>query len=77
MVYWVVCTGVAVMAVCTQVQDAHQASTAVRKTFHLLVLAVYLPGIAWECTLMHLASGIAFAALILTEVYYQSLALFF
>lgn len=68
LVYWVVCSGVAVLAVWTQVQDQQAASTAVRKTFHLLMLAVYLPGLAWECTLMYLASGIAFAALITLEV---------
>jgi dolichol kinase len=68
LLYWLVCSGVAVIAVCTQVQDKQQASTGVRKTFHLLMLAVYVPGLAWECTLLYLASGIALAALITLEV---------
>ena len=44
------------------------SSTITRKFFHLLALAVYIPGIIYEPYLMHLASSVAVAAFIFVEV---------
>jgi dolichol kinase len=68
MVYWLLCSFIAVYAVRVQVQHHKHASSAVRKIFHVLIVAVYLPGLAWECTLLYLSSGVALALLILVEV---------
>ncbi|CAB3366779.1 Hypothetical predicted protein [Cloeon dipterum] len=68
MVYWVICCFFAVSSVRVQVQNKQHASSAVRKIFHVLILAVYLPGLAWECTLLYLSSGVALAFLILAEM---------
>jgi len=68
LVYWFICCFFAICAVRVQVQNHQQASTSVRKIFHVLIVAVYLPGLAWECTLLYLSSGVALAFLILVEV---------
>lgn len=71
MVYWLICCFFAICAVRVQVQNHKHASSAVRKIFHALIVAVYLPGLAWECTLLYLSSGVALALLILVEVKFQ------
>ena len=44
------------------------SSTITRKFFHLLALAVYIPGIIYEPYLTHLASSVAVAAFVFIEV---------
>ncbi|XP_059486401.1 dolichol kinase [Neocloeon triangulifer] len=68
LLYWVMCCFFAITSVRVQVQNKQHASSAVRKIFHVLILAVYLPGLAWECTLLYLSSGIALAFLVLVEM---------
>ena len=46
-----------------------QTSTSIRKYFHALALAVYLPGIYLDPSMTHLASSVAAAAFIFTEVH--------
>ena len=47
---------------------SNASSTVVRKCFHLLALAVYIPGVVYEPYVTHLASSVAVAAFIFVEV---------
>ena len=76
MSYWIVCCLAAVSAVWLQVNEGEHASTSVRKVFHILAVAVYLPGVAIAPTLLYLASGIVLAIFILLEVSIEVFRLF-
>lgn len=67
-VYWAAASGLGTIAIATQTSIGSKASTARRKIFHILSVAVYLPGFIFECDLIYLASGIAFAGQIALEV---------
>nr|CAD7194842.1 unnamed protein product [Timema douglasi] len=67
-VYWIVCSVVAILAVTTQVKVGEHASTRVRKYFHLLALAVFIPGILLRFCLLYLASGVVLALFVILEV---------
>ncbi|XP_025829882.1 dolichol kinase isoform X3 [Agrilus planipennis] len=56
--YWILCCIVATLIVRNQIEDGNKASTIVRKTFHVLAVAVYLPGLLYCCNLLYLASGV-------------------
>lgn len=45
-----------------------QTTTITRKYFHVLAIAVFLPGIMLESKLTHLAASVALAAFIFVEV---------
>ena len=47
---------------------SNASSTIVRKYFHLLALAIYIPGVIYEPYVTHLASSVAVAAFIFIEV---------
>ncbi|XP_077288581.1 dolichol kinase [Arctopsyche grandis] len=66
-VYWAAASGLGTIAIATQTSIGSKASTARRKIFHILSVAVYLPGFIFECDLIYLASGIAFAGQIALE----------
>lgn len=51
-----------ILAVKLQIGSSEQASTRVRKIFHILIVLVYIPGLIFECTFLYLASGVALAA---------------
>lgn len=67
-IYWVICSGLAVMAVNVQIQGQQQASTVVRKYFHMLAVAVFIPGLIKECCVLYLASGVVLAVITTLEV---------
>nr|CAD7423999.1 unnamed protein product [Timema monikensis] len=67
-VYWIVCSVVAILAVTTQVKAGEHASTRVRKYFHLLALAVFIPGILLRFCLLYLASGVVLALFVILEI---------
>ncbi|XP_060525851.1 dolichol kinase [Cylas formicarius] len=67
-IYWGCCVGVAVVAVSHQVNRAKKASTSIRKIFHLLIVAVYLPGLAYKCSFLYLASGVSLGVFFALEV---------
>lgn len=46
---------------------SNASSTIVRKCFHLLALAIYIPGVIYEPYVTHLASSVAVAAFIFIE----------
>lgn len=67
-IYWAAASALGGIAISTQTSLGSKASTARRKIFHILAVAVYLPGFIFECDLIYLASGIALAAQIALEV---------
>jgi dolichol kinase len=67
-IYWVICSGLAVMAVNVQIQGQQRASTVVRKYFHILAVAVFIPGLIRECCFLYLASGVVLAVITALEV---------
>lgn len=64
---WIAFSVLAVSAVAFQVKGQKKASTVVRKTFHLLALAVYVPGLILHLCLLYTASGIVFALFVALE----------
>ncbi|KAG8227783.1 hypothetical protein J437_LFUL006417 [Ladona fulva] len=68
LVYWFGCCVLAILAVGSQMTKSTVASTVVRKNFHYLIVAVYIPGVIFDCSLLYLSSGIALAIFILVEM---------
>lgn len=48
--------------------SSKQASTSVRKMFHLLLLLVYVPGVLYECALLYIATGVALALMAVIDL---------
>lgn len=59
---------IAVYAINRQIKEAKKASTIARKTFHILAVMVYFPGILHKCTFMYLASAVTLGIFISIEV---------
>ena len=70
MLYWtlIVCLSVGVVVWKSRSVRGGTSTVIVRKYFHLLGLAVYVPGVILEPELTHLASSVAVAAFIFIEV---------
>lgn len=51
-----------------QLGNSTQANTRVRKIFHLLIVLVYVPGMVYQCSLLYIASGVAFAIFVVLEL---------
>lgn len=68
--YWLCVVAVAVVFVAwkSRYSNSNASSTVVRKFFHLLALAIYIPGVIYEPYVTHLASSVALAAFIFIEV---------
>ncbi|XP_065369637.1 dolichol kinase [Calliphora vicina] len=49
-------------------RNTKQASTRVRKMFHLLVVLVYVPGLLYECAFLYIASGVALALMAIFDL---------
>lgn len=64
---WIVFSMLAVTAVTFQVRGQKKASTTVRKVFHLLALAVFIPGLILRICMLYTASGIVFALFVALE----------
>nr|CAI5818600.1 unnamed protein product [Callosobruchus analis] len=67
MMYWSFCTGIAILSVSNQVFYAKKASTGKRKIFHILCVAVYIPGLLYKCSLLYLASGMLTGLFLILE----------
>ncbi|XP_075224704.1 dolichol kinase isoform X3 [Lycorma delicatula] len=68
LIYWVVCSVIAIISVIIQVYGCKKASTVVRKIFHILAVAVFVPGLIFRPCLLYLASGICFALFVALEL---------
>ena len=66
--YWSVCSLLGVLAVYFQIRKGDKASTVVRKTFHVLTVLVYAPGIILRPCFLYLASGVVFGILMAIDV---------
>ncbi|KAI4457895.1 transmembrane protein 15-related [Holotrichia oblita] len=66
--YWVLCSGCATYAVSKQIKVAKKASTVIRKSFHILAILVFLPGLLFECIFIYLASGVTLGIFIILEL---------
>ncbi|XP_012281810.1 dolichol kinase [Orussus abietinus] len=67
-VYWALCLLLGISAITYRILSNIHASTSARKSFHLLAVAVYIPGLIMEPTLLYLASGVIMALFVLLEL---------
>ncbi|KAH8369686.1 hypothetical protein KR093_000603, partial [Drosophila rubida] len=51
-----------------QLGSSTQANTRVRKIFHLLIMLVFVPGLVYQCALLYIATGVAFAIFVVLEL---------
>ncbi|XP_076288430.1 dolichol kinase [Lasioglossum baleicum] len=66
--YWAICLLVAVIAVTYQILWNFQATSSIRKIFHILAVLVYVPGLIYEQTLLYFASGVIMGLFIFLEL---------
>lgn len=66
--YWAICSVCATFAMSRQIKWAQKASTVTRKSFHILAVLVFLPGLLFECCFIYLASGVVLGIFIALEV---------
>nr|XP_033322583.1 dolichol kinase [Megalopta genalis] len=66
--YWAICLLVAIIAVVYQILWNSQATTSIRKIFHILAVLVYIPGLIYEQTLLYFASGVIMGLFIFLEL---------
>lgn len=58
----------AILAVIWQVKKNRKGSTAVRKNFHVLIVAVYIPGLFYQCDFLYIASVVIMAVFVVLEL---------
>lgn len=51
-----------------KIKGAQKASTITRKIFHVLSVAVFIPGLLYHCNFLYLASGVVLGAFLVLEV---------
>lgn len=68
--YWSCVVAIAVVFVAwkSRHSKSNASSAIVRKIFHLLALAIYIPGVVYDPYVTHLASSVAVASFIFIEV---------
>lgn len=66
--FYLTLVGATVFIIYWQLQIRGQASTRVRKTFHFLIVLVYVPGILYECAFLYIASGVALALMVVFDL---------
>lgn len=67
-IFWSILSAAAAVVVYRKINGAEKASTVVRKIFHLLAVAVYIPGLLYHCNFLYLASGVVFGVFIILDV---------
>lgn len=68
MIIWSILSTAAAIVVHRKINGAKKASTVVRKIFHLLAVAVYVPGLIYHCNFLYLASGVVLGVFIILDV---------
>mmetsp|Transcript_15123 Transcript_15123/g.42381 ORF Transcript_15123/g.42381 Transcript_15123/m.42381 type:complete len:354 (+) Transcript_15123:76-1137(+) len=68
MVFWVLILSVSVMAIAKAASHTELPNIVVRKLYHILAVAIFLPGLLFEQHLLAVASAIAFAAIAALEL---------
>ncbi|XP_012255951.2 dolichol kinase [Athalia rosae] len=66
--YWMLCLELGIGVVAYQIVSKSKASTSVRKSFHLLAVMVYIPGLISEPMLLYLATGLVMALFLMLEL---------
>lgn len=66
--YWAVCVVLAFYFLSIQITANQRATTATRKVFHILAVAIIVPALMYACNVMYLASGVALGVLITLEL---------
>ncbi|XP_026686767.1 dolichol kinase [Diaphorina citri] len=67
-IYWVACVLIAIAVIAFQISSNQKATTSLRKYFHLLAVAVYIPGLVFNRCLLYLASGVVLALFLVLEI---------
>ncbi|KAK6631393.1 hypothetical protein RUM44_005920 [Polyplax serrata] len=66
---WLVCTALAVFIVQHHINIRKKSNTAVRKYFHVLIVAVFVPGILTDTNLLYFSSGCVLGLFGVLEVF--------
>ncbi|KAK5650634.1 hypothetical protein RI129_001663 [Pyrocoelia pectoralis] len=66
-IYKIICSCTAVLAVNYQISGTEKATPAIRKVFHIFAVAVYLPCLICQCSLIYLASGVVLGIFAMLE----------
>lgn len=67
-VYWALCLLLSIFSITRQILSKSQATSSCRKSFHVLAIFVYIPGMIYDPSLLYLASGVMFALFIIAEI---------
>ncbi|EZA48006.1 dolichol kinase isoform X2 [Ooceraea biroi] len=65
--YWAVCLLLSIFTIMCQILSKSQATSSCRKSFHILAIFVYIPGMIYDPSLLYLASGVMLALFIALE----------
>lgn len=68
MIYWTICLLFCIFVITLQTLSGIQATTSIRKYFHVLAVLVYIPGLLFEPTLLYLGSGVIMGIFLLLEL---------
>ncbi|XP_020288158.1 dolichol kinase [Pseudomyrmex gracilis] len=67
-IYWAICLLSSVFILAYQILANFQATSSIRKIFHVLATFVYVPGVIYDPSLLYLASGLILALFIAIEI---------
>ncbi|XP_062129082.1 dolichol kinase [Drosophila sulfurigaster albostrigata] len=67
-VFYIILVALTGATVSWQLGNSTQANTRVRKIFHLLIVLVFVPGLVYQCALLYIATGVAFAVFVVLEL---------
>lgn len=59
---------ITVFVINKQINKKEKATTVVRKTFHFLAIAIFVPGFLYKCSILYLASGVVLGIFIVLEL---------
>ncbi|XP_065226180.1 dolichol kinase-like [Planococcus citri] len=65
---WLLCSIIAVLCLLWQIRSSTPVTTVTRKSFHLLIFLVIVPGTVWSPCLLYTASNVGFALMIIIEM---------
>ncbi|XP_046623421.1 dolichol kinase isoform X1 [Neodiprion virginianus] len=66
--YWLLCLALGIGVISYQILCNSKATTSARKSFHVLAVMVYIPGLISEPTLLYVASGLVMALFLMLEL---------
>ncbi|KAH0951120.1 hypothetical protein HN011_003740 [Eciton burchellii] len=66
--YWAICLSLSILNIIYQILSKSRATSSYRKSFHVLAIFVYIPGMIYDPSLLYLASGLMLALFIAVEI---------